>query len=155
MYFKNARSRIFDVMIEDVPVIQDFDIYNTTGMYVAFIDTISLSEKGIVFQDGTLDIAFSGKQDEPKISAIEVIPTRTLPPSLSWSVHELNFGTAESQKILTISNFGNGDLNWEINENSLPAWVTSIQPTEFYPAGQIRPPRYLSTDQDKIMIPNL
>ncbi len=128
IYFKSARSRIFDVFVEDVPIIQDLDIFSKKGTYVAYTDTFTLSGKGINFQDGSLDITFTAKNDEPKISAIEIIPTRTLPPSLSCPNRELDFGNTETHKRLTFSNIGNGDLNWKIDENSIPDWIADIQP---------------------------
>lgn len=128
IYFKSAGSRIFHVFVEDVPIIQDLDIFSKKGAYVACTDTFTLSGKGINFQDGSLDITFAAKKDEPKISGIEIIPTRTLPPSLSCPNCDLDFGKTETRKRLTFSNIGNGDLNWKIDDNSIPDWIADIQP---------------------------
>lgn len=128
IYFKSAGSRVFDIFVEDVQVFQDLDIQKKKGTYVAYTDTFTLSGKGVNFQDGSLDITFKAKKDEPKISGIEIIPTRTLPPSLSCPNHDLDFGKTETRKRLTFSNIGNGDLNWKIDENSIPDWITDIQP---------------------------
>ena len=61
-------SRIFDVMVEDSLVIDDYDIFADVGAATA---TIKTHETMVV--DGTLNIVLTASVDQPKISAIEVI----------------------------------------------------------------------------------
>jgi hypothetical protein len=61
-------QRLFDVLIEDTPVLDNLDIYATVGhrtaMHVAF--------PGIVVDDGQLRLEFVAVQDQATVAAIEV-----------------------------------------------------------------------------------
>lgn len=63
-----AGSRVFDVMVEDSLVIDDYDIFADVGAGTA---TIKMHETMVV--DGTLNIVLTASVDQPKISALEVI----------------------------------------------------------------------------------
>ena len=63
-----AGSRVFDVMVEDSLLIDDFDIFAEVGAATATIKTYEN-----VIADGTLNIELTASVDQPKISAIEVI----------------------------------------------------------------------------------
>jgi len=55
-------------------------------------------------------------------------------PQISLNVSTLDFGTAVTTHILTITNSGGGALNWQLgwgnnNNSSQPAWVTVVNPS--------------------------
>jgi glucose/arabinose dehydrogenase/PKD repeat protein len=68
-------GRVFDVSIEGTKVLQDLDIFAEVGfdtpLVKSFVTTVS---------DGVLDILFGHVVENPKISAIEVIPLSGAPP---------------------------------------------------------------------------
>src|SRR5262249_9043924 len=68
-------GRVFDVSIEDKEVLQNLDIFAEVGfdnpLVKSFTTTVS---------DGVLDILFTHVVENPKISAIEVIPLSSAPP---------------------------------------------------------------------------
>ena len=59
--------RVFDVFIEDVLVLDDYDIFAEVGLFAA---TFEEFEQTVV--DGALTIRFEKVADNPKISAIEI-----------------------------------------------------------------------------------
>ena len=62
-------GRVFDVSIEGVKVLDNLDIYSEVGGYAALTKTFDTS-----VADGTLNILFTHEVQNPKISAIEIIP---------------------------------------------------------------------------------
>jgi len=60
--------RVFDVVIEDELVLDDFDIYREVGLNAALIESFS-----VAVTDGQLNIEFLHEIENPKISAIEII----------------------------------------------------------------------------------
>ncbi|MGI9549620.1 MAG: malectin domain-containing carbohydrate-binding protein, partial [Aurantibacter sp.] len=64
-----AGSRVFDVMVEDSLVLDDFDIFTDAGG--AATATIKMHETVVV--DDTLNVVLTASVDQPKISALEVI----------------------------------------------------------------------------------
>ncbi|MGV3505119.1 MAG: malectin domain-containing carbohydrate-binding protein [Adhaeribacter sp.] len=75
LYFNTAGKRIFDVAMEGVKVLDNYDIVQKAGAnYTAAIETFMVE-----VADGALNIHFSagageGGVNRPKVSAIEVIP---------------------------------------------------------------------------------
>ncbi|NAS11312.1 malectin [Poritiphilus flavus] len=61
-------SRIFDVDIEGVVVLNDYDITGEVGLATAVIKTFTVK-----VEDEVLNIVFTASVDQPKISAIEVL----------------------------------------------------------------------------------
>jgi parallel beta-helix repeat protein len=94
IYFETAGSRTFDVVIEGVTVLNDWEpLDETTVRYSAYdfdVDLLPLAYVATV-ADGSLDIAFTASANNAKISAIEVVPvaaatntpTRTLTPTVT------------------------------------------------------------------------
>nr|MDQ3393887.1 malectin domain-containing carbohydrate-binding protein [Bacteroidota bacterium] len=73
-------KRVFDVNIEGGPAeLKNYDIYKEVGAMAA-----SIMDFDIVVRDGALNIDFVSKVDQPKISAIEVIPLDKPVPTLSF-----------------------------------------------------------------------
>ncbi|MBJ7879595.1 PKD domain-containing protein [Gelidibacter salicanalis] len=81
LYFGVGRSggpgsRVFNVSIEGVPVLTDFDILNETAPATALkkeFDNISIT-------DGFATIQFSKVVENPKLSGIEILPPSTFEP---------------------------------------------------------------------------
>jgi glucose/arabinose dehydrogenase len=68
-------GRVFNVSIEGTLVLQNLDIFKEVGFQKPLVKSFV-----IPVNDGVLDIAFEHVVENPKISAIEVIPTTTPPP---------------------------------------------------------------------------
>lgn len=64
-----AGSRVFDVMVEDSLILDDFDIFADAGGAATAV--IKMHETMVV--DGTLNLVLTSSVNEPKISALEVI----------------------------------------------------------------------------------
>ncbi|MER2998976.1 malectin domain-containing carbohydrate-binding protein [Pontibacter populi] len=73
IYWTSATKRLFDVNVENVKVLDNYDIFAKAGSLAATTETFIVN-----VQDGTLNINFSalssdGGMDRPKVSAIEII----------------------------------------------------------------------------------
>jgi glucose/arabinose dehydrogenase len=77
-------GRVFDVSIEGTKILQNFDIFAEVGFGKPLVKSFTTT-----VTDGVLDILFSHVVENPKISAIEVIPLSTAPPP---SVIRVNAG---------------------------------------------------------------
>lgn len=67
IYWESAAQRVFDVAIEGVTVLNDFDIYAVAGHDTAYDQTFSVN-----VSDGTLNIEFTNEVDNAKVSAIKI-----------------------------------------------------------------------------------
>lgn len=113
-FFINAPDkRLFDVSVEDVPVLDDFDIFSMVGSFQSLV-----IEFHVQVTDGLLEIAFahvSGKNN-PKVSAIEVWTPDLLnaAPELRVVPESFAFGTViesvGAQKNLFLLNTGTAPL---------------------------------------------
>ncbi|MEX2592749.1 MAG: malectin domain-containing carbohydrate-binding protein [Anditalea sp.] len=63
-----AGSRVFHVTGEEQPLLTDFDIYAAAGSMTALVREFELT-----VADGTLNLAFVAKVNNPKVSAIEIL----------------------------------------------------------------------------------
>ena len=77
IYWTTAGSRKFDVSIEGVKVLDNYDIVQKAGAFTADIENFTTT-----VTDGTLNINFTaalveGGVDQPKVSAIEILTTTT------------------------------------------------------------------------------
>jgi hypothetical protein len=70
IYHTSANSRVFNVAIEDLPVITKLDIYAEVGSNTAY-NELHL----VTVTDDTLNISITGVKDNAKISAIKVLQT--------------------------------------------------------------------------------
>jgi len=61
-------SRVFDVAIEGVAVLEDFDIFAEVGVHTAVA-----KEFNVTLTDGMMNIDFTATVDHPKISAIQIL----------------------------------------------------------------------------------
>ncbi|HMI60905.1 MAG TPA: malectin domain-containing carbohydrate-binding protein, partial [Puia sp.] len=73
-YWTTAGSRKFDVSIEGLKVLDNYDIVQKVGAFTAVIENFTTT-----VTDGTLNINFTaalaeGGVDRPKVSAIEILP---------------------------------------------------------------------------------
>ncbi|WP_062545193.1 malectin domain-containing carbohydrate-binding protein [Rufibacter tibetensis] len=80
IYFQSAGQRVFDVFIEGVKVLDNYDITGKVGSRAAITETFNVS-----VTDGTLNVLLSsvaaeGGVENPKISGIEVFSGGTTPP---------------------------------------------------------------------------
>jgi hypothetical protein len=60
-------ARMFDVSIEGVQVLDDYDVFATVGSYAGVVESF------IVTSDGNLDIDLTGVVQNPSIKGIEII----------------------------------------------------------------------------------
>jgi uncharacterized repeat protein (TIGR02543 family) len=76
IFHNAANKRTFDVKLEGAPVITNLDIWSKVGKNAAYNETHLAT-----VSDGVLNINFIKKTDNPKISAIRVIPAYVLSTS--------------------------------------------------------------------------
>ncbi|THD67499.1 PKD domain-containing protein [Robertkochia marina] len=124
-------SRIFDVTIEDNLVLDDLDIFAEVGA-----ESVLVKPFNVVVADGQLNIAFNaasavGGNDQPKISAIEILSTQNkIPnPQISSSVTSgpaplfVDFngsGSSDDDGIIAYSwDFGDGSVSEQINPSNI------------------------------------
>jgi len=124
IYYNYAGGRVFNVYIEAQRVLNNFDIYAEAGFLTATTRTFS----DIQVADGRLDIDFEHLAAHAKVSAIGVISEDVENPDLSVSSTTLNFGSAQTSLTFTVTNIGNGTLNWLTSENPDQSWITLINP---------------------------
>jgi hypothetical protein len=78
VWFTSAGQRVFDVALENQPVLTAYDIFAKVGGNAALIETFPVS-----VNDGTLTVNLTslnaGGRDNPKISAIEILSSSTTP----------------------------------------------------------------------------
>ena len=122
LYHTNYGMRIFDVIIEDSVVIDDYDIYNDVGHDVAVSKALQID-----VTDGCLDVDMAASKDESKISAIEVI-TLFNEPLLSVTPVTLNFCGLTTNMTFNITNVGYDTLHWNVVEEPKVAWISAINP---------------------------
>ena len=72
-YFDNSGSRIFDVYLEQNPVLTNLDIYSEVGKNAACIKEIN----NVEINDGILDIQFAEKIDNALLCGIIISPVAT------------------------------------------------------------------------------
>jgi hypothetical protein len=110
--FDAANGRIFNVTIEGVAVLTNFDIYaQAGGRYKAIDKTFTIK-----VTDGVLNIAFSKVTNNPKISAIKVVkaPPSLLAPPTQFSVKS----TTKTVSTKIYPNPAKGILNVEMNSDT-------------------------------------
>jgi hypothetical protein len=106
-------DRVFDVVIEGITVLDDYDIFLQTGDL--FIGTMQSFFVDVT--DGELTIELLHEVENPKISAIEILSGDPGPPSaiLAASPALVDFGPqvegSSSSRPVTVSNTGNIALN--------------------------------------------
>lgn len=88
-------SRIFNVTIEDVPVLTDFDILSEVDPATALLKELD----NIQIDGGVVNIQFMSVVQSPKISAIEILPPNTF--------------TGDSDASITITSPSQG---WDVNQ---------------------------------------
>jgi hypothetical protein len=108
IYWTTAGKRQFNVQINGVAVLTDFDLFQATG---AAFKAIIKEFNTLAGADGKIVVQFSaGSADQPKISGLEIIPVETpapLPPTgLGANPDEFNQVT----------------LNWTDTNHSLAAY---------------------------------
>ena len=101
-YGQFAGSRIFDVTIEGVTVLDDFDIYATAGGNTAWMESFTVTS------DMTLDIDFARVVQNPLVNAIEILPA---------------LGNTSNFQAATLS--GDLDGNGKVNGRDFLYWLTN------------------------------
>jgi len=100
-------DRVFNVFLEDQPVLSSFDIFAEAGFLTALVKEFDVS-----VEDGALQVRFEHGVENPKISAIEVLGTSAITPSVStlnWGQVLLN--TSGGLKNFTLTNMGDAPVN--------------------------------------------
>ncbi|MCK5740081.1 malectin, partial [bacterium] len=123
-YHRSAGKRVFSVMAEGMPIVQNLDIFARAGHDAA----MSITSSEFYITDGSLDLTFTASTDDPKISAIEVTSIMT-DPILAVSPDSLIFGSIRDTLQTTIRNTGRNTLNWSMSDLSNSSWITRISPS--------------------------
>ncbi|MBD3316362.1 MAG: choice-of-anchor D domain-containing protein, partial [Chitinivibrionales bacterium] len=79
-------QRVFSVLIEDSTVLEQFDIFAEVGANTALVKKFD-----VTVRDNSLDIVFVHEVENPKISAIEIVPYEP-PLSLAVSPSTISLG---------------------------------------------------------------
>ncbi|MBN1155238.1 PKD domain-containing protein [candidate division KSB1 bacterium] len=122
--------RIMTVTIEGRQVLSNLDIFDEVAHDAALVYTFSTKALGIQISDNVLNIGFSSTADAAKISGIEVSTDAPIGPQLNVTPSELNFGNHLDVMQLTVKNSGDSLLYWNIDTQSLAAWITNFSKTE-------------------------
>jgi N-acetylneuraminic acid mutarotase len=114
---QSVGARIFDVLIEDKTVLDNYDIFAEVGGYKAVIKSF------IVSSDASLDITFGHVVENPAIKGIEIVSAGG-PNQLAASPTSLDFGTVTvgttSSKSLQLTNLGGtGDPSIVIDQTTI------------------------------------
>ncbi len=84
---QSVGARVFDVTIEGALVLNDYDIFAEVGIYKGVMKPF------VVTADANLDIDFGHVVENPKVSAIEILPVGSTPGTLGGSPTSLGFGS--------------------------------------------------------------
>ena len=125
LYYFYIGGRIFDVLIENICLLEKLDIYAEAGLNAA----LSYTFNHIAIADGRLDIDFRHWMAHAKLSAVEIITESTISPQLSVTPMKLDFGTTVNDMTFIIQNIGTDVLDWSISKDLAESWITSINPT--------------------------
>ncbi|TGE04530.1 malectin domain-containing carbohydrate-binding protein, partial [Hymenobacter fodinae] len=96
LYWTTSGRRVFDVSLENQKVLDNFDIFRKVGVNTATTETFTVN-----VADGTLNLYLSslasdGGADQPKISALELVPTTSgtapAPAPVGTSTYRVNSG---------------------------------------------------------------
>lgn len=80
LWFKRVGDRMFGVSAEGRVIVQDMDLYKSSGFMAAMVWS------GLVgVKDGRLDLEFLPWKDSPVLCALEVLPVALDPPALQLS----------------------------------------------------------------------
>ena len=69
VWYHAPRLRLFDVLVEGEKILTDQDIFGSVGFARPEVKPLT-----VPLEDGVLDLEFESQVDQPKISAIEIIP---------------------------------------------------------------------------------
>lgn len=120
-------KRIFDVNIEGGPIeLKDYDIFNEVGSMTA-----QIKEFEINVSDERLDIDFLASVDQPKVSAIEVIPFYDDLKTLQVEHGKIELSVEQGKEEVRTNTITTSDLsqqtiflNAESNEGNRVDWIT-------------------------------
>ncbi len=118
--FSNAAvpgKRTFGVLVEGQSVLSNYDIFSLAGFETAIVESIPAT-----VADGELNIEFVHENENPKVSAIEVLTAGGLVPNVSlleWG--HVGIGATGDVKNITLINTGDVDvtissLSFNINQ---------------------------------------
>ena len=62
-------GRLFDILIEDKPAVEKYDISGAAGRFVRDVQQFEVD-----VNDGVLNIGFAARPGTPMLSAIEIVP---------------------------------------------------------------------------------
>ncbi|GAB4093030.1 malectin domain-containing carbohydrate-binding protein [Flaviaesturariibacter terrae] len=128
IYWTTAGSRVFDVSIEGVKKLDNYDIVAKAGAFTATTESFVVS-----VADGTLNIDFSsaagdGGIDNAKVSAIEVLPAGGTQALGSFTLvnadNEQDLMTLASGATINLATLPTRNLN--VRANTVPATVGSV-----------------------------
>ncbi|TGD80858.1 malectin domain-containing carbohydrate-binding protein, partial [Hymenobacter wooponensis] len=95
LYWTSAGRRVFDVSLENTKVLDNYDIFRKVGALTGTTETFTVN-----VTDGSLNLYMSslagdGGIDQPKLSAIEVVPSSGATPPTATSTYRVNSGGAQ------------------------------------------------------------
>lgn len=123
IYHQKKGNRLINIEIEDTPVEQNLDIVEHVGPNAALRLVYNTKELGIPIRDNRIDIKFKNIKDDTKLSGIEVIQLLEQPTLLQFKPEKLEFGTTQNELDFEIQNIGAKQVNWSVEQNSLPNWI--------------------------------
>jgi hypothetical protein len=123
IYFTSAGSRKFNVLIEGVQKLTNFDIYARAGHDVAFDTTFP-----VTVSDGALAICFSqGTIDNPKISAILATSASAVtPPAAPTLASPANGATGQPTSLTLSWNASSGASSYRCQVSTSSSFSSTI-----------------------------
>ncbi len=118
-------NRVFNVAIEGVAVLTNYDIYADAGAATAIVKSFP-----VTVSDGTLNIVFTNVANNAKVSAIAILNNNApVYPALTLNSIGTQFNLlGESPVLFTISGGGNSNETPTYTASGLPTGL-SIEPT--------------------------
>jgi len=130
IYHDKPGERLMDIKIENKLVEANLDIFAKTGRNKALSLTFNTQELGIPIVDRRIDIDLVNKQDDTKLSGIEIIHLSQQPALLAIEPTTLDFGLRKNTVLLSVKNIGSKVAKWSIESTTLPKWLATPLPNE-------------------------
>ena len=126
IWFTSPGARSFDVFVEGNLVLNDYDIVADVGAFAGVVKSF------VVSADTALNVAFQRVVENPKVSAIEILPVTAAPGQLGASPASVVFGTvlvgqSANQNVVLTNLGGSSDPSVVVEATT----ITGVNASEF------------------------
>lgn len=118
VWFTSPGERVFDVSVEGSLLLDNYDVVADVGAFNGVVKSF------LVTANSTLDVSFQRVVENPKVSAIEILPATAAPGQIGASPASVSFGTIgvgqTATRTVSLTNLGGaGDPAVVISETNL------------------------------------